>query len=61
LSPPGSQVEFLQGIELLNGFMNIENVSHRQLGLMVGVHLVFILSGLLYAPMDRIHGKEGVH
>ena len=59
--PPGVQVEFLKRIELLKGFMNIENVSGRHQGWVVGIHLVFFVSGRLSALMDRIHGKEAVH
>lgn len=51
----------ISAIELLKGFMNIHNLSDRQLGWMVGIHLVFIVSGLLYAWMDRISGREGSH
>lgn len=51
----------ISAIELLKGFMNIHNLTDRQLGWMVGIHLVFIVSGLLYAWMDRISGREGSH
>ncbi|MBX3705922.1 MAG: TIGR00645 family protein [Pseudomonadales bacterium] len=51
----------ISAIELLKGFMNIHNLTDRQLGWMVGIHLVFIVSGLLYAWMDRISGRDGSH
>ncbi len=51
----------ISAIELLKGFMNIANVSDRELGWMVAIHMVFIVSGLLYALMDRVQRKEGVH
>lgn len=44
----------ISGIELLKSFMNIDNVSDRHLGWMIGIHLTFVLSGLLYALMDRM-------
>jgi len=47
----------ISGIELLKAFMNVEHLSDRHLGWMVGIHLTFVLSGLLYAAMDRLQGK----
>jgi uncharacterized protein (TIGR00645 family) len=49
----------ISGIELLKGFMNVDNLSDRQLGWMVGIHITFLLSGVLYALMDRLHGSKG--
>lgn len=46
----------ISGIELLKAFMNASNLSDRHLGWMVGIHLTFVVSGLLYALMDRLHG-----
>lgn len=46
----------ISGIELLKSFMNIDNVTDRHLGWMIGIHLTFVVSGLLYAVMDRISG-----
>lgn len=47
----------ISGIELLKSFMNVDNLSNRDLGWMVGIHLTFVLSGVLYALMDRLQGK----
>jgi uncharacterized protein (TIGR00645 family) len=47
----------ISGIELLKAFMNVDNLSDRHLGWMVGIHLTFLMSGLLYAGMDRLAGK----
>lgn len=49
----------ISGIELLKGFMNVDNLSDRHLGWMVGIHITFLLSGVLYALMDRLHGSKG--
>lgn len=49
----------ISGIELLKGFMNVANVSDRELGWMVGIHVTFLFSGVLYALMDRLHGSKG--
>lgn len=47
----------ISGIELLKGFMNVANLTDRQLAWMVGIHVTFLFSGLLYAGMDRLAGK----
>ena len=47
----------ISGIELLKAFMNAQNLTDRQLGWMVGIHVTFLFSGLLYAGMDRLAGK----
>ena len=47
----------ISSIELLKSFMNIENLTDRDLGWMVGIHLTFVASGVLYAVMDRLQGK----
>ena len=47
----------ISGIELLKSFMNVENLSDREMAWMVGIHLTFVISGVLYAVMDRLQGK----
>ena len=47
----------ISGIELLKAFMNAHNLTDRQLGWMVGIHVTFLFSGLLYAGMDKLAGK----
>jgi uncharacterized protein (TIGR00645 family) len=51
----------ISGIELLKGFMAVGKLEDRQLAWMVGIHLTFVLSGVLYAVMDRLQrgGGEG--
>ena len=44
----------ISGIELLKAFMNAGNLSDRHLAWMVGIHLTFVVSGVLYAVMDRV-------
>ncbi len=44
----------ISGIELLKAFMNIDQVSDRHMAWMLGVHLTFVVSGVLYAIMDKI-------
>lgn len=45
----------ISGIELLKAFMNVDNVSDRHLAWMLGIHLTFVVSGVLYAIMDKIN------
>jgi uncharacterized protein (TIGR00645 family) len=47
----------ISGIELLKAFMNVGNLDDRHLAWMVGIHLTFVVSGLLYALMDRLQGR----
>ena len=44
----------ISGIHLLKVFMNIHKTSEFELKWMVIIHLVFIVSGVLMAMMDRI-------
>lgn len=47
----------ISGIELLKAFMNVGNLSDRHLGWMVGIHVTFLFSGVLYALMDKLGHK----
>lgn len=52
----------ISGIELLKAFLNIENYSNQQIAWKVGLHLTFVLSGVLFALMDRLtYGKSNSH
>jgi uncharacterized protein (TIGR00645 family) len=44
----------ISGIHLLKVFMDVDEVSERQILWMVIIHLVFVVSGVLLASMDRI-------
>ena len=48
----------ISGIELLKAFMNVDNLSDRHLGWMVGIHVTFLFSGVLYALMDKLGSKH---
>lgn len=50
----------ISGIELLKTFMNVENYTNEQLGWKVGIHIVFVFSGVMFALTDRLsgHGKK---
>ncbi|MDD3530201.1 MAG: TIGR00645 family protein [Gallionellaceae bacterium] len=50
----------ISGIELLKAFMHVENLSNEQLAWKVGIHLTFVVSGVLFAVMDRITADKTV-
>ena len=47
----------ISGIELLKAFMNVDRLTDRHLAWMVGIHVTFLFSGVLYALMDRLGSK----
>ncbi len=49
----------ISGIELLKTFMNVGNLSDKQIAWMIGLHLTFVISGVLYAVMDRLSSGRG--
>lgn len=54
----------ISAIQLLRAFMNIENHDNVELAWLVGIHMTFVVSGVLLAFMDRLtesaegHGKD---
>ncbi len=50
----------ISGIHLLKVFMDVEKVSETQIRWMVIIHLVFVVSGVLLALMDRIAASAKV-
>lgn len=48
----------ISGIQLLKSFMDIQNISDRELGWYVGIHMTFVISGLLLAWTDRISAEK---
>lgn len=47
----------ISAIHVLESFMNVEHLSDRELGWSVGIHMAFVVSGLLLAVMDRLTDK----
>jgi uncharacterized protein (TIGR00645 family) len=47
----------ISAIHVLENFMNVEHLSDRELGWSVGIHMAFVVSGLLLALMDRLTDK----
>lgn len=58
-----SSIVAISAIKLLTAFMNISKYSDRDLMWMTGVHVVFVVSGVLMALTDKISGeaKGGKH
>ena len=46
----------ISGIELLKVFVNIKAHEQSEIYLRIGLHLTFVVSGVLFAVMDRISG-----
>lgn len=48
----------ISGIELLKAFMHVGAYTNEQLAWKVGLHLTFVVSGLLYAMMDKLSAAK---
>ena len=51
-----SSIVAISAIQVLKGFMNIKNMPDRELFWLVGIHVMFVVSGLLMALTDRFTG-----
>jgi len=52
----------ISAVELLKAFINVDQFTWQQLGWKVGIHVAFVVSGVLFAITDRItEGKTGGH
>ncbi len=52
----------ISAIELLKSFLNVQQLDDRVLWWQTGLHMVFVVSALLYAIMDRVQrGGESGH
>jgi uncharacterized protein (TIGR00645 family) len=48
----------ISAIRLLEDFMNLHDISDSHLAWSVGIHMTFVVSGLLLAMMDRLSRKR---
>jgi uncharacterized protein (TIGR00645 family) len=48
----------ISAIRVLEDFMHIDSTSDRELAWAVGIHLAFIVSGVLLTVMDRLGDKD---
>mgnify|MGYP003339520159 CR=1 FL=1 len=52
----------ISAVELLKAFINIDEFTWYELSWKVGIHVTFVVSGVLFALTDRItEGKSGGH
>jgi len=56
-----SSIVAISGIQVLKAFMNLENTTDRELLWLVGIHGVFVVTGVLLALTDRLSGEAGTH
>ncbi|MDH4028319.1 MAG: TIGR00645 family protein [Nitrospirota bacterium] len=49
----------ISAVELLKGFINIHQYANEDLAWKVGIHIAFVISGVLFAVTDLIAGKKG--
>ncbi len=49
-----SSIVAISAIQLLKSFMDIKSYSDRDLAWLVGIHMIFVVSGILMALTDRI-------
>jgi uncharacterized protein (TIGR00645 family) len=48
----------ISGIELLKAFVNVEAYTNEQLAWKLGLHMTFVVSGVLFALMDRLSHRS---
>ncbi|MCH1923241.1 TIGR00645 family protein [Shewanella sp. C32] len=51
----------ISAVELLKAFVESDNMSNTALGWKVGIHLTFVVSGVLFALTDAISDRTGKH
>jgi len=49
----------ISGIELLKAFMNVDQYTDKHLAWLIGLHVTFVFSGVMYALMDRLGHHSG--
>jgi uncharacterized protein (TIGR00645 family) len=49
----------VSAVELLKAFIDLEDFTNEQLAWKVGIHLTFVVSGVLFAVTDRITESKG--
>lgn len=58
-----SSIVAISAIQVLKAFMNVKNIADRELMWLVGIHVIFVVSGLIMALTDRVsgdgHAKSG--
>jgi uncharacterized protein (TIGR00645 family) len=52
-----SSIVAISAIQVLKAFMNLKNITDRELLWYVGIHMVFVVSGVFMALTDKISGE----
>ena len=55
-----SSIVAISGIQLLRNFMDLADISDRELAWSTGIHLAFVVSAMMLAITDRLQGKDAV-
>jgi uncharacterized protein (TIGR00645 family) len=48
----------ISGIELLKAFVTVSTHTNEQMAWKVGIHLTFVVTGVMFAVMDRLGGPK---
>jgi uncharacterized protein (TIGR00645 family) len=51
----------ISAVELLKAFINVADTPWQELAWKVGIHVTFVVSGVLFAVTDRITESKGGH
>lgn len=51
----------ISAVELLKAFIHVEGHTNTELAWLVGIHMAFVASGVLFAITDRITESKGGH
>ena len=54
-----ASIVLISAIQVLKGFMSLEKLTDRDLYWLVGIHMVFVVSGVLLALSDYLQAKSG--
>ena len=50
----------ISAVELLKAFINVEDIPWQELSWKVGIHVTFVVSGVLFAVTDRITEAKAI-
>jgi uncharacterized protein (TIGR00645 family) len=56
-----SAIVAISAVELLKVFISSESLSNEELAWKVGIHLTFVISGVLFSITDYINSKTHNH
>jgi uncharacterized protein (TIGR00645 family) len=53
-----SSIVAISAIQVLKAFMSLKTISDRDLAWYVGIHMMFVVSGLFMAWTDKVSGES---